>query len=204
MNQNTQSPNPFEERATDFSNWLQALLRANERADSTQFAGENTRGILAALRSGLGEERNRLWPYVAPFLLEEPRDSDQWFFTVGALAGWHPKARPHGAKSQSLGQTAHEFKEKSASLNIRFATLLACNERDLAGHLRHVVGLLRAQDVAVDYRTLLRDLVVIGWRHPEKPVQQKWARDFYRSPRDTTPDDAATSTASDSELSSEI
>ena len=166
---------PLEKRIENFIGHLRGLTRE----------GYEDRAALAALRSGLrGEMQNAapLNPHVVPFLEEQIRSSDRWFYVVGALFAWHPRATP----KRSLGASFKELKGQdgaSQSVEARFAALLACDERDLHLHLRQAVGLLRAHYVAVDWRSLLRDLALYGgWNHPERKVQMHWARDYYRKP----------------------
>lgn len=191
------------ERAEIFAKWLQDLLCANDEPKVSTYKGENVRGVLAVLRSGLGT-RNRewgpMWRYVAPYINETHHKTDDWFFVVAALAGWHPAERPSYLSKESLGKTARTLRDDSGSVDAHFAALLACREDDLPGHLRRIVGLLRSKDVPVDYRQLLMDLVDTGWSHPERLIQQKWARDFYWKTRDF----AVGEVAPVSELSSDV
>jgi CRISPR type I-E-associated protein CasB/Cse2 len=177
------------ERANEFGGWLERVMRAaqtpeiSDAARGTEYSGQNPRGILAALRRGLSgreESRGPLWPYVAKYLDEREHATDRWFFVVGALAGWHPLT---GApKYQSLGEAARVLRDGSESMNAHFAALLACDERDLPHHLRHITALLAAHDTPVNWLRLLYDLVLDqGWRHPDRKVQSRWARDFYRT-----------------------
>jgi CRISPR system Cascade subunit CasB len=131
--------------------------------------------------NGREESRGPMWPYVGKYLGEHEHPSDRWFFVVGALAGWHPQ--PDAPRYQSLGEAARVLREEgSESMNAHFAALLACDERDLPHHLRHIVGLLegRKPKVPVNWLQLLHDLALTGWNHPDRRVQSKWARDFYR------------------------
>lgn len=188
----TQSePNAFEERkkrVQEFGFWLERVLQAAQAPEKSDAARKsdgvngNPRGILAALRRGLNgreESRGPLWPYVGKHLGEREHASDRWFFVVGALAGSHPQ--PNAPRYQSLGEAARVLREGSESMNAHFAALLACDERDLPHHLRHITALLAAHDTPVNWPQLLQDLALTGWRHPDRRVQAKWARDFYRT-----------------------
>jgi CRISPR system Cascade subunit CasB len=176
----------LENRVKGFSRRIETLLLAADGADRPDAARkENPRAVLASLRQGLsGEPRDfgPMMPVVAPYLSEHAnrRDSERWFFVVGALAGWHWKSREPGTPKESLGKTASRLREKSQSIDAHFAALLACREDDLHRHLRHIVGLLKGNNNAVDWQELLRDLTLTGWSHPERYVQLKWAKDFYR------------------------
>lgn len=174
-------------RVDGFAAFLERQMRAAQEPDRVGAPPtSNPRGVLAALRSALsGDKRDfmRAMPHVAEFLGEEEHDSDRWLFVTGALCGWHPK--PGALRSQSLGEAAAPLREKSGSMTSHFAALLACHERDLPAHLRKIVGLLRANDTPVSWRQLLHDLALHGgWSHPERRVQERWARDFYRKNSD--------------------
>lgn len=177
--------NIFEERkkrVNKFGGRLEQVCRAalsSETSDAVR--AENPRAVLAALRRGLSgreESRGPMWEYVAPYLGEREHASDRWFFVVGALAGWHPQT---GAPAfQSLGGAARILRGQSESMTMHFAALLACDERDLPNHLRHISALLAAQKTPVNWLQLLHDLALTGWNHPERKVQSRWARDFYQ------------------------
>jgi CRISPR system Cascade subunit CasB len=189
---NESQTNLYEERkqrVEAFGRWLEGVLQAAQAPETSDGARknaglrENPRGVLAHLRRGLNgreESRGPLWPYVAKHLGEQEDPSDRWFFVVGALAGWHPQT---GApRFQSLGEAARVLRDSSESMNAHFASLLACDERDLPHHLRHITALLAAHDTPVNWLQMLRDLALhSGWRHPDRRVQARWARDFYRT-----------------------
>lgn len=178
---NSNSYEARKERVEKFTGWLRSVCTACANPEIHLPHGENPRAILAELRRGLNgssEARGSMWKYVAPYLGEREHPSDQWFFVVGALAAWHPQI---GASAyQSLGVASRVLHEQSDSAANRFAALLACDEQDLPGHLRQIVGLLGANDIPVNWLQLLHDLALTGWNHPERKVQSRWARDFYR------------------------
>lgn len=178
---NSNSYEAGKRRVEKFTAWLRNVCLACTNSESHPVHGENPRAILAALRRGLNgnvDARGAMWKYVAPYLGECDHPTDQWFFVVGALAAWHPQAGAPGF--QSLGAAAHVLHDKSDSAADRFAALLACDERDVPQHLRQIVGLLAASDTPVNWMQLLHDLALTGWNHPERKVQSRWARDFYR------------------------
>lgn len=172
------------ERIDAFCKWLEDVLRAAHSSEpfATARLGGNPRAILADLRRGLNgrvESQGQLWPHVGRFMGEKEEPSDRWFFVVAALAAWHPQ--PGAPRGQSLGAAASVLRESSASMTAHFAALLACDERDLPHHLRHITALLAAKDAPVNWHQLLHDLALTSWRHPERKVQSRWARDFYRT-----------------------
>lgn len=140
-------------------------------------AGQEDRGALADLRSGLGKppgEMARVHRHVVPHL-PEASYNDQWYYTLATLFGLHPKQ----GSSRSLGAAFRPLRSKSDSIEARFIALLNAHQEDLDGHLRHAISLLKSHDQAVDWFQLFDDL--LQWSHPNGHVQLRWARDFYKS-----------------------
>ncbi len=157
----------LDERQRKFIGSLFALARG----------GQEDRGALADLRSGLGKEPGqmaRVHKYVVPSLTEH-RYNDRWYYIVASLFGAFPKHRV----GRSLGAAFAPLRPKSDSMEARFVALLNAHPDDLGDHLRHAVSLLKANEQPLDWFRLLDDL--LQWDHPESHVQLRWARDFYRS-----------------------
>lgn len=139
--------------------------------------GREDRGALANLRSGLGKEPGemaRVHMHVVPYLPEE-RWNDRWYYITATLFGSFPKQQ----SGRSLGAAFRPLRAKSDSMEARFVALLNAHPDDLADHLRHTISLLKANEQPIDWFQLLDDL--LQWNHPERHVQLKWARDFYKS-----------------------
>lgn len=69
---------------------------------------------------------------------------------------------------------------QSKSIEQRFIGLLDADEEQLPYRMRQMMQLLKSGDgVQIYWSELLRDL--LAWNHERKPVQQKWARAFYRT-----------------------
>lgn len=137
--------------------------------------GQEDRGALADLRSGLGIEPGqmaRVHRHVVPYL-PEARYDDRWYYVLASLFGSFPKHR----SGYSLGKAFKPLKAKSDSMEARFVALLNAHPDDLDDHLRHAVSLLKSNEQPLDWFRLLDDL--IQWDHPEGHVQLRWARDFY-------------------------
>lgn len=149
--------------------------------------GKEDRGALADLRSGLGKspgEMARVHKHVVPFLPDKPY-YDRWYYTLASLFGSFPKHK----KGYSIGKAFGL--QKSDSNEARFVALLNAHPDDLPDHLRHIISLLKANEQPVDWFALLGDL--LQWDNPNRPVQLKWARDFYyyaagAGPTSTTPE----------------
>jgi CRISPR system Cascade subunit CasB len=139
--------------------------------------GQEDRGALADLRSGLGKElgeMSRVHKHVVPYL-PEGRYNDRWYYVTATLFGLFPKHRP----GRSLGTAFQPLRSKSDSMEARFVALLNAHPDDLDEHLRHAISLLKANDQPLDWFQLLEDL--LQWDHPDGHVQLKWARDFYKN-----------------------
>lgn len=146
------------------------------------------RAALADLRSGLrGVPRDlyRMGKHVVPFLDGVRPDEEHWFYTVGALLAYHPEQAP--GRSRTLGESFGAIKESSGSIEARFLALLNSRGDNLPDHLRQAIGLLKAKQKPVDYFRLLQDC--LAWERYGRPIQLRWARDFYR----TNPNSANTS-----------
>jgi CRISPR system Cascade subunit CasB len=153
--------------------------------------GQEDRGALADLRSGLGREPGemaRVHKHVVPYLPER-NYNDRWFYVIATLFGAFPKHR----QGCGFGAAFRPLRQKSDSMEARFVALLNAHPDDLDGHLRHAVSLLKANEQPLDWFRLFDDL--LQWDHPECHVQLRWARDFYKS--NTSPTDLPTETRDD-------
>ena len=81
----------------------------------------------------------------------------------------------------SLGKTARDIKANggSGSLDRRFTTLLDSNfdNGQLEYRLIQMVRMAKSKDVGIDWKQLTRD--VINWNRDGKPVQKRWASDYF-------------------------
>ncbi len=153
--------------------------------------GQEDRGALADLRSGLGKEPGemaRVHKHVVPYLPEKSYN-DRWYYVTATLFGSFPKHR----QGCGFGTAFRPLRQKSDSMEARFVALLNAHPDDLDGHLRYAVGLLKANEQPLDWFRLFDDL--LQWGHPEGHVQLRWARDFYKS--NTSPTDLPAETKDD-------
>jgi len=140
-------------------------------------------GALADLRSGLPVPPGhapRMHRYIVPFLEEKPDFRDRWFYTVGALFGAHQRHKQNRTFATAFRAI---YRAGSESIGKRFIAMLAAHPNDLHKHLVHAIGLLAKEDEGFDYVGLLEDLA--RWTLPDMPVQNRWARDFYRKDKET-------------------
>ena len=138
--------------------------------------GQEDRGALADLRSGLGKEPGemaRVHKHVVPYMPEKTYN-DRWYYVTATLFG----SFPQHLSGRSFGAAFRPLREKSDSMEARFVALLNAHPDDLDDHLRHAVSLLKSNEQPLDWFRLLEDL--IQWDHPDGHVQLSWARDFYK------------------------
>lgn len=149
--------------------------------------GQEDRGALADLRSGLGKEPGemaRVHGHVVPHLPEKDYN-DRWYYVTATLFGSFPKHRTRLSLGAAFRPVAFPPGEpKKDSMEARFIALLNAHPDDLDGHLRHTVSLLKSNEQPLDWYRLFVDL--LQWDHPDGHVQLKWARDFYRSSAEQT------------------
>lgn len=156
----------LDEKQQSFIRYLLSLARE----------GKEDRGALADLRSGLGKapgQMTRVHRHVVPYLPEQNRSNDRWYYLTATLFGLCPEHR----KQYSLGKAFRALREKSESMDHRFTALLNADAEDLGNHLRHAISLLKANDQPLDWYRLFAD--ILQWDHPEGYVQLRWARDYY-------------------------
>lgn len=153
---------------------VRALKEMEMRDDGPARAG------LAALRVGLRSQNGvclDVMPHVSPYLTERETDNDRWFFAVATLFALHPLDQP---RRESLGGAFAQLRKDSDSIEKRFQLLLACDEENLWEQLVQIVSLLKSKNVPVNWFRLLNDLTQNNWDNPERPLQLRWARDFYK------------------------
>jgi CRISPR system Cascade subunit CasB len=170
-------------------------------SDLVKLVEHEDRATLAALRRGLGKppgSAGEMYPFVIPRLAERQRDLPGWsweeqcHFIVAALFAWH-SVRPDAGeqRGRDFGASARRLKEAMPNADgpeRRFVALLNAEREDVPEHLRSMIGLLRAHEIAVDWERLLADLT--RWSAPSRHVQAAWARSFWRAtPAESGPAD---------------
>ena len=138
------------------------------------------RAALAELRRGLGEPPGTVAPmyrHVVPWLPEN-RFLEDAAYTVASLFGFHSASGGTKSVGGALANIrSTDGTSRPESVERRFTTLLNAHEDDLPVHLRQSISLLKAHEIPIDWRRLIRD--VQGWGHPDRYVQRRWARDFW-------------------------
>lgn len=157
-----------------FIQFLESLVRRGDR------------GALAALRRVVGRDVGE-WTAADRLLLPwlQPGDSARRIsahYVVAGLFALYPDApsfgEPANATGRSLGASLRRLADASLGdgTERRLRSLLAAEFEDVTTHLRSVTPMLRAKRVPVDWRQLLRDLLV--W-DGERRVQRRWAIAFW-------------------------
>lgn len=162
------------------------------------------RAALAALRRGLGPKPGtqvKMFPHVTPFIPEDAgRSHREAYYVVAALFGLY--SRPWTpAESQNFGWSAAEVArraERREPVERRLTALLDAEWEDLPTHLRGFVSLMK-DAVPVDWTRLLRDLR--AWGHPDRYVQQGWARAYWSPPHHPDTNEPAETEATTKETS---
>lgn len=138
------------------------------------------RGALAALRRGLGRPPGTvadMYRYVVPWL---PDDAPPWredaYYLIAALFAYHSQEGGRGNMGDHFAN-ARDPGADNIAIERRFTALVAAHPDDLDSYLRQAVSFLKAKDIPVNWHQLLSD--VMAWGHPERYVQQRWARAFW-------------------------
>jgi len=155
---------------------------------------QQDRAAMATLRRSLAFDLGThiaSYPHVEPFANNVSPWRRKMCYLVAGLYASHPR---NTSAEHSFGKAMQQLtaRRESGSLERRFITLLDADDEQLANRLRQMVGLLRSDDIAINYALLLRDLGY--WRSPRRLSQQRWARDFYRTTSTTETNDTTTAT----------
>jgi len=105
---------------------------------------------------------------------------------VAALFAWHQGSWRNDDGWQgatNLGASLHRLAAgaEGDSVERRFVALLNSHAEDLSKHLRHAVGLLKANEIPIDWAQLLHDIQ--GWEWQSRQVQREWAKSFWGDDR---------------------
>ncbi len=145
-----------------------------------KLAARQDRAALAHLRRGLGRkpgESMEMYPYVGRFIDQETDAAhDRAVFLTAALFAEYPEAAQN---ARDLGRSVRLIAEQSDSIERRFVALLDADAEDLHYYLRQMVGLLKANGIALNWQQLFKD--IRGWENPGRRVQRTWARSFWGS-----------------------
>lgn len=143
-------------------------------------AKRQDRAALAHLRRGLNSkpgESVAMFPYVGRFLGEKTDAAhDRAVFLTSALFADYSDA---ASNIGDLGRSIRQIADRSDSIERRFIALLDADPDDLHYYLRQMIGMLKANNIAVNWTELFKD--IRGWGSESRYVQKKWARSFWGS-----------------------
>lgn len=149
----------------------------------TGFHRQENRAALAMLRRGLGKqpgEAMEVYRYIGNFAANtKSKTHEDALHTVATLFGLYPSDSRTGNQFDSnLGASVSELSVKTNgdSIEKRFVALLNAHSDDLPDHLRQMIGLLKANDVKINWLQLLNDLN--WWDGDKRDVQRRWAKSF--------------------------
>lgn len=143
---------------------------------------EDRRAALAALRRGLGRPPGtvaEMYPYVVPWLPDDAPWKERAYYLIASLFAYHPAPGGTGNMGHHFAQACDPQGDNTA-VERRFTALLAAHPDDLDFYLRQAVSFLKSKEVPVNWHQLLSDL--LAWGHPDRYVQQRWARAFWGRP----------------------
>ena len=110
-----------------------------------------------------------------------PQRQEETYFMVASLYPLGTDGN-HGDFGALLKRARIAGGEKGTDSRMRY--LLDADEAQLAFRLRQAVHYVKSCGVAVDWPTLLQDLLY--WDHPDRFVQKKWVRSYYGQTRTQT------------------
>jgi CRISPR system Cascade subunit CasB len=149
----------------------------------TGFYRQENRAALAMLRRGLGKqpgEAIEVYRVIGDFAANtKSKTQETNLHTVATLFGLYPsESREGSAYDSNLGASVSDLSNKPNRDGIekRFVALLNAHADDLPDHLRQMVGLLKANDVKINWLQLLNDLH--WWDRDDREVQRRWAKSF--------------------------
>lgn len=180
----------------------QAVEKKPDRIENfIAFLGKQDRAAFAELRRSLSFDPGTYppsFPPVEPFVMEARGawERNAFYLIAGLFAlverplekseitvqdeitedslGLSPTYRSFG---NAVVELYNRRAPNNSSIEARFISLLDSDEEQLPNRLRHMVSLVHADEIRIEWTKLLWD--VIGWRSEDKPPRVRWARDFY-------------------------
>lgn len=144
-----------------------------------RLVADENRTALAALRRGLGKPPGttpEMFRYVEPWATNDYHGDD--YYLVAALFALHPVNATEGNLGTTFATVARQGGHQGDdSLEKRFVALLNAHREALPTHLRHAVSLARSKDVRINWLELLCD--VAQWGREDRPVQRRWAGQYW-------------------------
>lgn len=122
----------------------------------------------------LAESRDALVLFYSLLPQGVPHSQEEMYFLVATL---HPLA--DGGGTGDLGTALRRARQEkyAKGLDRRVEILLDADESQLPFRLRQAIRFLASNRVRVNWPLLLQGL--LSWTHPERFVQQTWARSYF-------------------------
>lgn len=161
----------------------------------------NVRATLARLRRGLGKapgELPELWDFTLEDLpevllsqTEEPTYGEWAIHVALSLFAYHQQGKDLNSQymHQDSGETQHSIGTACCTLKARKEedavkrrfNILATSDSftELVHHLRSLIGLLKSEDIPLDYVLLAKELYFFQFPQWRNALRLRWGQDFY-------------------------
>ena len=147
------------------------------------------RGALADLRRGLSGPPGTspaMFQYVAPWVPDEARNTwrESVCYIVAGLFSYYQAGSAGKALSTDKGdfgdhcRNLKDKQDQSASFEARFSGLLKAHRDDLPVLLQQIMGLLKGEDIPINWDQLFYDLQY--WNASSQFVQRNWANGYWK------------------------
>lgn len=144
---------------------------------------DSSHGDLATLRRSVGRtlaespDSYQLFYRLLPYQVRGREREEETYFLTATLFAVNPKSSPARNFGATMRLVALARGAGSAGIDRRMAVLLDASGDELGFRLRQAIRLAAAEDVGVNWPTLLSDL--LWWEHPKRRVQRRWARSYF-------------------------
>lgn len=147
------------------------------------------RGALADLRRGLSGPPGTspaMYQYVAPWVPDEARNTwrESVYYIIASLFSYYQAGgdgKTLSTDKGNFGDHCRNLKDKqdqSASFEARFSGLLKAHRDDLPVLLQQIMGLLKGEDIPINWDQLFNDLQY--WNANGQFVQRNWANGYWK------------------------
>lgn len=122
----------------------------------------------------LAEAHNTLGLFYKVLPQGVPAYQEETYFLVATI---YPLAESGSQKDFGSSLFSAKTLKNSKGLDSRVENLLDADFTQLHFRLRQTVKFLRSSRVTINWQKLLDDL--LSWEHPDRFVQQRWARSYF-------------------------
>lgn len=189
------------ERHTAFINGL--LRHGANLSSPDRNTAAQARKVLAQLRRFATTGRYEPAAFEVVFDHEPPPREETVWLTVAGLFALNPHPPETGTARKPLGKALGMLKDTrySDGAHRRLQQLTAGDIAALPQHLRTTLRLLSSHSIAVDFHTLLADLLTLLGPDSDttqiKQIQWRWAREFHAHTTTTKPQSTDDATSGD-------